>query len=90
MWFRLSRKSGFPYSSGVPCARFLLCPIIKNTITKTSFLLHSRSVVRVVTTDSVVSVVTTHSVVSVVTTDSVVSVVTTHSVVSVVTPVHYI
>ena len=34
-------ETGFPYSSGVLCAWFLVCPIIKNTITKTSFLLHS-------------------------------------------------
>ena len=36
-------ETGFPLSSGVLCARFLVCPIINNTITKTSFLLHSFS-----------------------------------------------
>ena len=32
-----ARKPDIWLSSGVPCARFLVCPIINNTITKTVF-----------------------------------------------------
>ena len=39
--FVCSGKPVFRILPRVSCARFLSCPIIKNTITKTSFLLHS-------------------------------------------------
>ena len=40
-WLFVCPETGISLSSGVLCARFLMCPIINNTITKTSFLLHS-------------------------------------------------
>ena len=36
-----ARKPEIGFLLGVPCARFLVCPIINNTITKTCFLSHS-------------------------------------------------
>ena len=43
MWLQVHEKTGRSGSAakGVSCAWFLSWPIIKNTITKTSFLLHS-------------------------------------------------
>ena len=37
IWVASARKPDIRLSSGVPCARFLVCPIINNTITKTVF-----------------------------------------------------